>query len=167
MPWSWMGLVGSCSLFSSHLAQKSHKLKWTLNHKSLEWCKGSQMQNANGFHHTWTTFSFKTICSLYLWDNLSPIAKQDQNSFNPFSSGTQNWLIILRIKWLSAEAGFSPVSRQLRYFRHLRPVFLLPHPAVILSICDELHCSTWSSSASVVHVIAWAAQHSGCCYSSV
>lgn len=125
------------------------------------------MQNANGFHHTWTTFSFKTICSLYLWDNLSPIAKQDQNSFNPFSSGTQNWLIILRIKWLSVEAEFSPVSRQLHYFRHLRPVFLLPHPAVILSICDELHCTAWSSSASVVHVIAWAAQHSGCCYSSV
>lgn len=137
-----MELLGSCSTFSSHLAQKSHKLRWTLDIKSLEWCKGSQMQNANGFHHAWTTFSFETVYLLYLWDHLSPIAKQDCNCFNPFSSAAQNRWIVLRIKWLSAEAGFSPVSLQLHYFRHLRVVFWLPSPAVILSICDERHCPT-------------------------
>lgn len=148
-----MESVGSCSTFSSHLAQKSHKLRWTLDLKSLEWCKGSEMQNANGFHHAWTTFSFKTVYFLYLWGNLSPIGKQDQSSFHPFSSATWNWLIVLRMKWLSAEAGFSPVSPQLHYFRHLRLVFWLPFLAVTLSICDEHQCTTWSASASGVHVI--------------
>lgn len=95
-----MELVGSRLTFSSHLAPKSHNLKWLLDLKSLEWCKGSEMQNANGSGHAWTTFSFKTVYFLYLWDNLSPIAKQDQNSFNPFPSATQNLVIILRITWL-------------------------------------------------------------------
>lgn len=69
---------------------------------------------------------------LYLWDNLSPIAKQDQNSFNPFSSGTWNWLIILRMKWLSVGAGFSPARLQLHYFRHLREVSWLPPPLAVI-----------------------------------
>lgn len=149
-----MELVGSRLTFSSHLAQKSHNLKWLLDLKSLEWCKGSEMQNANGSGHAWTTFSFKTVYFLYLWDNLSPIAKQDQNSFNPFPSATQNLVIILRITWLSEEAGCSPARLQLHYSWHLRPVFWLPFPAVIPSICDEHHRTTWSASASVVHVIA-------------
>lgn len=76
---------------------------------------------------------------LYLWDNLSPIAKQDQNSFNPFSSATWNWLIILRMKLLSAGAGFSPARLQLHYFRDLGEVSWLPLLAVIPSTLMSTH----------------------------
>ena len=161
-----MELVGSCSTFSCHSTQKSHKLRWAFDLRSSGWCKGSEMQNANGFHHAWTTFSFKTVYFLYLWDNLSPRAKQDQDSINPSSSATQNWLIILRIKWLSAEGRLSPVSLQLRYFRHLRAIFWIPFPAVTLSICDEHRCTTRSASASVVRAIAQTARCPVCCYGS-
>lgn len=93
---------------------------------------------------------------LYLWDNLSPIAKQDQNSFNPFSSATWNWLIILRMKLLSAGAGFSPARLQLHYFRDLGEVSWLPLLAVIPStwwapterLCLSHPCDHWMALGS-------------------
>lgn len=76
---------------------------------------------------------------LYLWDNLSPIAKQDQNSFTPFSSATWSWLIILRMKWLSAGAGPSSARLQLHYFTHQRDGSWLPLLAVIPSTLMSTH----------------------------